>query len=158
MASYFRNSDHELSKISSIRMKKILSLASLCKAKAAEQTSKPALFPNKGMIYSLTHLTGLSHIWLPSVRRTLWPSPVCTTKTFYQQGLAYTIYQLGQGTFKNCVENLEDQHPRRPDKHNQCNRSPHGFQWLGYTWLSPKRPRFNSWCGSHIALCAIGIF
>ena len=80
------------------------------------------------MIYSVTHLTGLSHIWLPSVRRTLWPSPVCTTKTFYQQGLAYTIYRLGQGTFKNCVENLEDQHPRRLHKHNQCNLSPaHGL-------------------------------
>ena len=48
-------------------------------------------------------------------------------KNFLQQGLAYTIYRLGQGTFKNCVENLEDQHPRRQHKHNQCNLSPHGL-------------------------------
>ena len=38
-------------------------------------------------------------------------------KNFYQQGLAYTIYRLGQGAFKNWVE--KEQHPRRQHKNDQ---------------------------------------
>ena len=72
-------------------------------------------------------------------------------KNFLQQGLAYTIYRLGQGTFKNYVE--KDQHPRRQHKEALTIKQVYDCSLIGLflslilllVYLPAHRDRKTSW-------------